>query len=163
MDQGRQELTAVVPPKRQAPLCAAPKPVIATPRSEGASQLRVDRGRTRPAFTLACRRGGRTSPHRAPKSRARRRSVTSPYNSDGSCCRRGARDLRKGRVAQLDTVWVRHNRSDGGGMLFAARVLGIRRLYDGSFEAWSASPRRVSVETPAANGVDPNTAASWTG
>ena len=152
-----REVNATIPVKRQSALTALQlKPVIAdadfVKAHVGKSGNAVVDGRA-PVFYDGTQAGGdRNSPHRSGHiAGAKSIPYNSLYNSDGYL--RPTAELQslfaKAGVAPSDTVLgYCHIGLQATAMLFAARVLGHPvRLYDGSFEDWSAhAPAAYPVE-----------------
>jgi thiosulfate/3-mercaptopyruvate sulfurtransferase len=147
--EGR-ELAAAVPPKRQSALDALQlKPIIVdaayVKAHVGKSGNSVVDGRS-PVFYDGTQAGGsRTNPHRSGHvAGAKNVPYVASYSIDSFVL--PTPELRslfaKAGVAAGDTViGYCHIGLQATAMLFAARVLGHPvRLYDGSFEDWSAHP-----------------------
>jgi thiosulfate/3-mercaptopyruvate sulfurtransferase len=158
LKEGR-DVTATVPPKRQSALASLQlKPVIVdadyVKAHVGSARISVVDGRSPVFYDGTQAGGGKDHPHRSGHI-AGAKSV--PYNSlytqDGYV--RPTAELQslfaKAGVAPSDTVvGYCHIGLQATAMLFAARVLGHPvRLYDGSFEDWSAHPADAFPVEPA--------------
>jgi thiosulfate/3-mercaptopyruvate sulfurtransferase len=149
LKEGR-EVNATVPPKRQSTLAALQlKPVVVdadyVKAHVGKSGNSIVDGRASVFYDGTQAGGGKEHPHRAGHiAGAKSVPYNSLYDTDGYV--RPSADLAtlfsKAGVAPSDTVvGYCHIGLQATAMLFAARVLGHPvRLYDGSFEDWSAHP-----------------------